>query len=157
MVSAILVVTTYKTDGRAIADTGNVTFAVACGGRAVGGGAAELGGWAIGGCNLEKVNLADGKCERSGICTSENGRPSVNAAIAFCRFTFTFPSFSCVQALFEDTEDKAWPSPDNTVWRARFTVNASGSCRTCEKRLTHVIRSKKIIDCHDVEYNIVHL
>ena len=156
MVSAILVITSCKTDGRA---TGNVTlvFGGGCGGRAVGGGAAELGAWALGGCDLEKVNLANGKCERSGVYTSENARPRVNAAIAFCRFTFTFLRFSCIQALFENTEGKACPSSDITDWRARFTVNASGSCRTCEKQLTHVIRSKKGIDRHDVKYHIVHL
>ena len=103
----------------------------------------------------EIFNLGDYKCERSGVCTWENGRPRANAAIAFCRFTFTFPRFSCVK--LEDTEDKACSLVDITLWRARLTVNASGSYRTCEKRLTQVIRRKKGIDGHDVKYHIVHL
>ena len=155
MVSATLVITTYETHG-AIGNTGKVTLGVAGGdGRAVVGDAAELGACATGSWDLEKVNLAVGKCERSGVCTWENARPRVNAAIAFCLLTFTFPRFSCGK--FEETEDKAFCLVDITRWRARFTVNTSESCRKCEQRLTLVIRRKKGIDRHNVKYHIVHL
>ena len=156
MVSAKLVIATYETLG-AIGVTGNVTLGIGGDGCAVVGDAADLGACATGGWDLPKVNLADGKCEWSGVCTWENGRPKDNAAIAFCRFTFTFPRFSCVKVKLEDAVNKACVLVDITVWRARFTVNASRSCRTCEKRLTHVIRRKKGIDRHDVKCHIVHL
>ena len=90
MVSATLVITIYETVG-AIAVTGKVTRGHGGDDCAVVGDAADLGACATGGWDLAKVNLADGKCERSGVCTWENGRPKDNAAIAFCRFTFTFP------------------------------------------------------------------
>ena len=155
MVPATLVITTDETLG-AIDVTANVTLGGGGGeGCAVISDAADLRILAADGGDLEKVNLADGKCKRPGVCTWENGRPRVNAAIAFCIFTFTFPRFSCGK--FEETEDKAFCLVDITRWRARFTVNTSESCRKCGKRLTFVIRRKKGIDRHDVKYHVVHL
>lgn len=66
----------------------------------------------------------DGGNEGWEVHTSGNARPSVNAAITFCKSKPTFIRFSSVEALLEAKEFKVCPGFDVTVWRARLSINA---------------------------------